>query len=356
MEGDETFTVALGAVSGLASGVPGGAGLINQAGSPQTGTITNDDSSTLTITSPTVTEGTSGIRVMTFIVTSPNAVVGGFTVDFSVANGTATSGSDFNVVTTGPLTFTGAANETRTISVNILSDALVEGPENFTVTLGTVTTLAIAPPVASGNVVSGAVGTGTINDPLVVSNLSTGVWTKGLDIPVGAITMEITNGTSPYSVFSVSSSLTTLGLSAVVNGSTISIIGKPKAAGVFTNLQVTIIDASGAKVTKIFTLTINNPITFTWGTNLPFFFVGKSYNLNLNNYLSNVKGGTGARTFTYAVSGAGSAGLTLDSTSGLLFGKPTSTGPIIFTVTATDSLGAVTTFTLTKNTSKFLNG
>src|SRR5207253_146987 len=124
------------------------------------GTISDDDTEALTISSPTVTEGTGGTTTLTFTVTSPKAVQGGFTVAFSAANGTA-NGSDYSVTTASPLTFAGTAGETHTISVDIATDAIVEGNETFTVTLGTVAGTTATQAAA---ITTGAVGTGTISN------------------------------------------------------------------------------------------------------------------------------------------------------------------------------------------------
>src|SRR5205814_1573084 len=133
IEANETFTVTLGTVGGTTATQ---AAAIT-AGAVGTGTITNDDSATLTITSPSVTEGNSGTKTLLFTVTSPSAVQGGFTVAYSTADGTATSGSDY-VAKSGSLTFTGTAGETQTISVTINGDTTLEPNETFTVTLGAV--------------------------------------------------------------------------------------------------------------------------------------------------------------------------------------------------------------------------
>src|SRR5207247_2109063 len=129
VEADETFTMTLGAVRGARA-------TQNAAittGAVGTGTITNDDGSTLTIDNPTVTEGTGGTTTLTFTVTSSAAVQDGFTVDFSATDGTA-DGSDYSVTTTSPLKFLGTAGETQTISVDITTDAIVEADETFTIT------------------------------------------------------------------------------------------------------------------------------------------------------------------------------------------------------------------------------
>src|SRR5207248_2683108 len=141
-----------------------------------TGTITNDDSSTLTIDSPTVTEGTAGTTTLTFTVTSSAAVQGGFTVAFSATDGTA-DGSDYSVTTTSPLTFAGTAGETQTISVNITTDAIVEANEQFTVTLGAVggTTATQAAPTRRASELTGTI----TNDDASVLSISSPTVTEG---------------------------------------------------------------------------------------------------------------------------------------------------------------------------------
>ena len=63
VEADETFTITLGAIT-PAAGVPGGAGTITPAGSPATGTIVNDDSATLTLAIPAITESNADQTVI----------------------------------------------------------------------------------------------------------------------------------------------------------------------------------------------------------------------------------------------------------------------------------------------------
>ena len=157
LEGTETVVITL---TGLGAGDPDITLSPTPADLTATVNITDDDTNTLTISSPTVSEGDAGTTTLTFVVTSPNAVAGGFTVDFVVTN-VSTDGSDYTVVTTSPVTFTGTAGETQTITVNVIGDTIVESDETFTVTLGTVTPVA---PVQASSFVTGAVGTGTITD------------------------------------------------------------------------------------------------------------------------------------------------------------------------------------------------
>ena len=79
---------------------------------------------TLTMADVSVNEG-AGIATVT--VRLDKAVDGGFSVDASTMNGTATAGADYTAVTSHTLTFNGDVGETRTFSVTIVDDDLDEG-------------------------------------------------------------------------------------------------------------------------------------------------------------------------------------------------------------------------------------
>ena len=148
VEGDETFTVSLG-VSDAPSGVT--------VGSPATGTITDDDSATgssptVTISNASAVEG----EAMTFTVTLNQTLRGGLTVTPRFTDGTATQGADYTP-NTSALRFTGAAGERRTFTVETIEDAVAEGNETFTVSLG------VSEATQQG-VTVGAPATGTITD------------------------------------------------------------------------------------------------------------------------------------------------------------------------------------------------
>ena len=111
---------------------------------------------TLSIDSPSVTEGDSGTTTLTYTVSlSPASTV---TVTYADAGtGTATAGSDYNTLTSGTLTF--APGETsKTIDVAVRGDIIDEWDETIIVQLSNPTNATIAT----------ATGTGTItdNDPL----------------------------------------------------------------------------------------------------------------------------------------------------------------------------------------------
>ncbi|MEQ1860602.1 MAG: Calx-beta domain-containing protein [Chthoniobacteraceae bacterium] len=126
VEGDETVT---GTLSNAVNATI--------ATASATGTIKDDDIVvSLTGFAGPVLEGNSGSPSQSMTVTLSSAPLAGFpvTVNFAVAGGTATAGTDFTTVTTSPLTF--AAGETsKTINFNILGDTLSEADETFIVSL-----------------------------------------------------------------------------------------------------------------------------------------------------------------------------------------------------------------------------
>ncbi len=84
-------------------------------------------------------------------------VVGGFTVGYTFANGTAIGGGIDFTATPGVLTFDGDAGEVQTITVAIVDDELLEETEDFTVQLGITSNPAVT-------IAGGGTATGSIND------------------------------------------------------------------------------------------------------------------------------------------------------------------------------------------------
>lgn len=99
----------------------------------------------------TVTEGNTGTRTATFIVTLSGPSAQPVTVAYATANGTATAGGDYQA-RSGTLTF--APGETsKTITVPILGDRLAEPDETFFVNLSGATNATIADGQAVGTIV-----------------------------------------------------------------------------------------------------------------------------------------------------------------------------------------------------------
>ena len=118
-EDDETFTVNLsGAVDA------------SIADSQGVGTITdNDPLPTLSVNDVTVTEGNSGTTSAVFTVTLGAISGRPVTVDFTTADSTATSPTDY-AATSGQLTFA-PGQTTRTVTVLVNGDLIDEGTETY---------------------------------------------------------------------------------------------------------------------------------------------------------------------------------------------------------------------------------
>ncbi len=163
VEADETFSVALGALTGLLSGVS--AGDIQVVGSPQTGTIANDDTEvSVSVTPSSVLEDGATNLVYTF--TRSGEMDAALTVNFDVS-GDATLGSDYTPTgadsfsaTVGTVTFA-AGSSTATVTVDPTADTEVEADETviFTIASG-----------AGYTIATSSMATGTIaNDDTTVN-------------------------------------------------------------------------------------------------------------------------------------------------------------------------------------------
>ncbi|MEO8428037.1 MAG: Calx-beta domain-containing protein, partial [Verrucomicrobiota bacterium] len=155
IESNETFFVNLSNPTGTAVFI---------AKAPGIGTIQNDDSlqpSVLSISDlVSVIEGNTGtttnaVFTVTLSPPSPQLV----TVAFTTSDALAKAGSDY-VPTNGVLTFA-ASETTKTISVSVIGDNLVEGDENFLVTLSN---------LQGATIIDGGQALGVIKDDDVPAN------------------------------------------------------------------------------------------------------------------------------------------------------------------------------------------
>ena len=90
---------------------------------------------TLSISSPSVTEGDSGSVNLTYTVTLDTASGKQVTVQYADAGtGTATSGTDYTAITGGTLTFA-AGTTSQTFNVSVTGDVLDESNETVLVSL-----------------------------------------------------------------------------------------------------------------------------------------------------------------------------------------------------------------------------
>ena len=163
VESNEPFNLVLNSVS-----APGKNITIIPAGKTGVGTVINDDSATLSIADVSILEGDSGTKTLEFTVTLDREVEDGLTIDYTTVDATATTANSDYVANSGSLTFTGTTGETKTISVTINGDEIVELDETFLVNLSN-----IVPVSAPGSAISfaddSAIGTITNDDAAVIS-------------------------------------------------------------------------------------------------------------------------------------------------------------------------------------------
>lgn len=147
VEGNETLTVSLTSPSSPAI-------LIDAEG---TGTIVDNDTSSVAIADASVTEG----GTLQFVLTRSGSTGGSASVNYATSSGTAVSPGDFTAAS-GTVNF--AANETsKTINVSTVDDSSVESSETMTVTLSS---------PSSGLTISDDQATGTIVDNDVAPSVS----------------------------------------------------------------------------------------------------------------------------------------------------------------------------------------
>ncbi len=120
VELDETFTVNL-------SGAPTGIYIVD---AQATGTIVNDDISTISINNPTVAETNTGTTTMTFDIQMSNPSDADVSVNYATVDNTATITDNDYASTSGVITFA-AGQTTKQVSVTINGDCKSETDEMF---------------------------------------------------------------------------------------------------------------------------------------------------------------------------------------------------------------------------------
>ena len=153
VEANEVYNVTLSGISASGRNVTLGT-------ATGTGTITNDDNATITLTGGgAANEGNTGTTSRVFTATLSNAVQGSFTVAYTTNDGTATTADNDYVDNDASLMFNGNAGESKTITVLANGDYFVEADETYTVALGAITS-----PLSSAISLVGSPQTGTITN------------------------------------------------------------------------------------------------------------------------------------------------------------------------------------------------
>ena len=153
------------------------------------GTILDDDAApTISINDVSVTEGNSGTVTAGFTVSLSAASSQSITVDYATANGTATSGSDYQSAS-GTVTFS-AGVTTQPVDVTVNGDVVDENNENFFVDLSNASNATIADNQGEGTILDDdAAPTISINDVSVTEGNS-GTVTAGFTVSLSAASSQ----------------------------------------------------------------------------------------------------------------------------------------------------------------------
>lgn len=228
-------------------------GVVTFSDNSATGTITNDDTASISIGDVSITEGDTGTSLATFVVTLDTAVDTGVSLAFDTSDATATTAdSDYVGITGGNLAFTGNAGETLAISVTINGDATEELDETFLVDLSAL--------VASGRNVSivdaQAVGT-IIDDDRIAVEFSTSS-NSGIEAGSTVVTLTATAATAVSGAQTFDVVVTGTGISAadyVLSSTTVTI-----ADGATTGtVTFTIQDDAVVELAEVASVSLTNP-------------------------------------------------------------------------------------------------
>ena len=154
---------------------------VTLADAEATGTISDEESLTLSVSDASATEGAS----LEFTVWLSEASAQQVTVQYATSGVTAQSGTDFTAAS-GTLTF--AANETsKTVSVATTADAADEDNETFTLTLSSPTNAVLGDATATGTIV---------NDDEPEDTVSPTVWVQCVDMEANPFGPQVSDNHS----------------------------------------------------------------------------------------------------------------------------------------------------------------
>lgn len=251
------------------------------------------DALTITTTSP-LPAGTTGVAYSQTLAASGglspytwSITVGALHADFALDGAT------------GAITGTPTVTSASTFTIQVTDAAARTATQAFTLNVYDTLTITTTTPLPSGTI-GGAYS-----------------WT-----------LAAAGGSTPYSWALNTGSLPLPAGLSISNGI---IVGNPTAKGTFfPTIKVT--DSLLATATKLFTFPIHDPVTIDTASPLPTGMEGMSYSASFG-----ASGGNGSYTYTVEAGSTLPAGLSLNSSSGVLSGIPAAAGSYNFTIRATDT-------------------
>ena len=273
--------------------------------------------------------GREGVGNVTIAVTRTGGTDGAVGVGYTTTNGTATAGSDYTAAS-GSLSWADGETASKSFTVSILEDVLVEGNEIVNLTLSN----------ATGGATLGTPATATLtiadNVPLTATQvISIRALTAGT-VAVSFAPVTGAAGSPPYT-YAVAPSLPA---NLLLNTSTGAITGTPSAASAAVNFTITVTDSTGAKASNGFSLTVNVALAANTGTISSRTLTASAVAAPFTPLP--LTGGT--PPYVWSVSPALASGLALSTSAGAITGTPSSPQAAkAYTITGADSVGAQVT-------------
>jgi hypothetical protein len=290
----------------------------------------------------TVTDAAGATSFKTFSLTVNPAL----STTLAVASRTGTQGTPIAAYT--PVTATGGTTPyVFTINAGTLPPGMTlnagNGQVTGTPTAASVFNFTIMVADAAGATSSKAASI-TVNATLVANQAVPATTVNAGAAITPFVPVTGSSGTPPYS-FAISGTALPAGLSFSTSTGTVS--GSPTGAQGATVRTVTITDAAGAQAAATFTLTVNGPLTTTQA------IASRTVNSGAAiTPFTPVTAAGGSAPLTLSIAPALPAGLAINAATGEISGTPAGAlSATVFTVTATDNIGAQSskTFTLTIN-------
>ena len=311
-----TWSVSGSGCSGAACGI-----LSNTTTAAATYTAPASGSSNLTVSVTATSVTNTGKSASSSVVVSPAPAITTTTLPSGVV-GTAYSQTLAATGGAGTLTWSVTGTLPAGLSLNASTGVISGTPTAFGTSTFTMKVTDSAPtPMTSTQSLSIIIN----NPPLTITTTSL---PNDLVGTAYSASLAAAGGASPYT-WSVT--VGTLPAGLTLNASTGAITGNPTTAGT-SNFTVTVTDSTTPTAqtqTKALSITIYGVLAITT-TSLPNGAVGTGYSQTLA-----VTGG--ASPYTWSVAGSLPAGLSLNTSTGVISGMPSATGTSNFTVTVTDS-------------------
>ena len=178
-------------------------------------------------------------------------VIGGFTVDVSTSDGTATVGdNDYTGIANQTLTFNGTTGEVVTFTLVPTADAILEPDESLTVSLSNL--LGTAVPVD----ITDTATIGILNDDSATLTIADQTATEGDGTMVFTVTLDNAVAAGTSVVYTITSGTATIGDDFTGSNGTLTFAG---TAGETETIPIGIVDDSVVEDAEEFTITLGTP-------------------------------------------------------------------------------------------------